>query len=57
MICDRCYETKDIAGRHGNELLCENCLHNARPASHRIRDVEDLKPTMKNLKKILEKKF
>jgi|TARA_R110002096_G_scaffold413414_1_gene614219 hypothetical protein len=40
-----------------NEKLCNVCHHNAQPISRRIRDVERLPPTFRNLKKLFEKDF
>lgn len=56
MICDKCYEDKPIKGMWNNRLMCEECLHNSKPVSVRLKDVEELEPTFKNLKKLWERK-
>lgn len=55
MICDRCLDSMKRWGWHNNQRLCENCLHNSRPATWRVKEVEDLEPTLQNLKKLWEK--
>jgi|TARA_R110002126_G_scaffold150610_3_gene297455 hypothetical protein len=59
MICNRCLghmKYEEMKWYH-NEKLCNVCHHNAQPISRRIRDVERLPPTFRNLKKLFEKDF
>ena len=51
MICDKCLNPTIKWGWHNNQRLCENCLHNSRPATQRCSDVECKAPTIKDLMK------
>lgn len=57
MICENCLEQTEQRFWYNNSRVCEICLHNLQPVTRRIKKTEDLKPTLKNLKKILEKDY
>ena len=55
MICSKCGKpTYRFKWLH-NERVCDVCLHNSRPATHRDRDVEDKDYTWADVKKYLER--
>lgn len=56
MICEKCLQPCEKRHWLNNSRVCEVCLHNSRPASSRCNEVEDIPPTMKNLKKLWERK-
>lgn len=57
MNCQKCLrKTWDLTWL-GNTKVCKVCKHNARPATHRMRDIEGMPATLENLKKYLEKRY
>lgn len=57
MICNECLEPTEEWRWYNNQKVCTTCHHNLQPISRKLNSVEDIPPTLKNLKKILEKKF
>lgn len=57
MICNECLEPTKKWHWYNNQKVCPQCHHNLQPLPRKLSNVEDIPPTFKNLKKVLEKKY